>query len=607
MGSCTTKDNHDEEELVRLRQQHEDLKRQLSGLTAPISDRSALFCSPRADGEPEEKFNFTEGDGVPEFLNQLLNFLWPHISTYVSDLIKTTVEPAVQKALPPKLASIFKFDKAQCNLGTVPIQFPYLGAHQSTQITENGTVKNLLLKASVEWKGDISVLLRLAGMGLGVKSLTLEGQLVIEFVDLIDHPPFYSGMRIYFVNVPTTNLGFQGALAGLNTGVIKRKILDVVEAQISSRLVVPNRIGFTQTPEADIFRIKNPRPQGMLTICVQKAKNLLAMDTVVFGASSSDPFVEILVGADCFKSPTVQKCLNPTFNFAKTVPIFHFTTQVVHLKLFDEDAVGENDFLGLIGLKVADMIQWGEESQEIALEDLNGKAGKNGKVFVTAQWRPLLLELKDKQPDKKGFVFAGVYGASKIKAGAEGTKYWVEATFVDLAEPQIKQSPKCLPALENLSSKAKEEEAADMQRKLEIMRKFGVSTDDMAHVLEVEPDSLNEHTVNDDTKSSECAACEKLIKKARHNIDFNHAFEFHTNNAEKSILTLELKEQAPGPNKKELGPEKSLGSTQVAFDYTSETTTATFELESGACIRVRTQLRYLGAPSTTPPWSLAIH
>merc|ERR1719454_2236717 len=112
---------------------------------------------------------------------------------------------------------------------------------------------------------------------------------MLELVGLIDRPPFVEGVRAFLANPPEIDVEFQGAVETfLNVNIIRHQIINVLGDQINSALVVPNRIGFALVPHADIFTIKSPPAQGILTLNILNAKELLAMDTNWFSRPSSD-------------------------------------------------------------------------------------------------------------------------------------------------------------------------------------------------------------------------------------------------------------------------------------------------------------------------------
>merc|ERR1711865_623666 len=130
-----------------------------------------------------------------------------------------------------------------------------------------------------EWNADCEIFLKFAGTGIGLRGVSIKGTLMLELVGLMDRPPFVEGIRAFLRNTPTIDLQFQGAGESLlNVGVIRQQIVNVLRDQINSSLVVPNRMGFALVPNADIFMIKSPCAEGILTLTVWSAKKLLAMD-----------------------------------------------------------------------------------------------------------------------------------------------------------------------------------------------------------------------------------------------------------------------------------------------------------------------------------------
>merc|ERR1719469_1277751 len=96
--------------------------------------------------------------------------------------------------------------------------------------------------------------------------------------------------------------------------------------------------GFGVSPEADRLSIKMPPPRGVLRITAHKATSLRAKDSAgLFSGASSDPYVVLSIGPESYKSQTINRNLNPVFDFACEFPIFAASLQKLHVELMDSD------------------------------------------------------------------------------------------------------------------------------------------------------------------------------------------------------------------------------------------------------------------------------
>lgn len=502
--------------------------------------------------------SFADALSIPAFLNVMLEQTWPCISEYAVHVLQTVIEPEVQRAL-GRVGSQFRFDHNECHLGNQPAQFTEIVVNKTTQVTEHGTLNNVVLRGNLRWEGDISIMTHFAGVPAGVKSVTLSGVLMIEFVGMLPRPPVFQGVRAFFLNPPDVDMGFHGGLHPLrHIQTIKRKILQEGVCQVSKMLVVPNRMGALLEPSADFFRIMRPCPKGLLRLRVLRATDLLGMDKHWFKAKTSDPYCLVQCGAQRVRSHTIAKSLSPSHDFHVWLGISSVRHQRALIEFWDEDLGFKDDFLGAAELPVGDLISHAaDEETWVDLADEVGVPGR-GKVCVTAEWRPFTVNRSNTPTDlgMAGFVLAGIYSAHHLPGEPEGSRYWITAGCSNEmasnslpAEGGSRQCSKKLlrrPPPDPNSSEAKEA-AARMGRKLEILRRYHLAHEDMAEVLDVDAEHLQRQ-----------ASTIELQAATRHNLHFNQPFEFLVSEMDKAILSFEVHCQGPGRGVK----EKVLGSAQ---------------------------------------------
>jgi len=558
---------------------------------------SKQLPSPSAS-ESSTPANFT--GPVADALNRVLEHLWPRISRYATEVISTEVQPILQAALPSALAGL-RFDPERCHLGQQPLEFRKVVIEQEGQSTAAGDIQNLVFQARVEWDADCSIYLSFAGAGLGIRGLKIKGVLLLELVGLMDRPPFFQGLRTFFNNHPDIDLEFQGAAQGLlNSGVIRRRILDVIASQVANLMVVPNRLGFAVTPDADIFCIKSPPAQGLLRLTVHSAQNLLAMDTTWLGAGSSDPYVKVHCGGYSFRSPTQYKTLSPEFSYTVILPVSEPHHQRIRLDLFDEDQMTRDDFLGKLSLPVDALMSWGPESRKVMkLRSDADENGKNGTVCLSAEWRPLLLDTSGTHTDSPGLVFAGVYAASKLPIMPEGTQYWVAIRCAGLSpgfDEAARTTDRCLEAPDLLDKDTPHSTSAaamSMKSKLLLLKKYGMSEADMSKVLEVDEQKLRDSLL----RRSDTDTAGDLARKSTQAVQWDCGFEFPVERLSDAVLSFELWCQSPNAAAKALGTYRCcVGELAECHNCTSWRTVEV----PGTCalLKLKLGLRYLAGDAT---------
>jgi len=532
-------------------------------------------------------------------LNTILGHLWPRISAYTTELIRTEVQPQLQANLPSALQGL-AFDTEKCHLGQRPFEFRRIHIDKESQITATGTLQNLVFQARFEWDADCEVYLTFAGAGFGIQGLSIRGVVLLELVGLLDAPPFFEGIRVFFNNEPEIDIQFQGAGAGmLNLSIIRNKIVDVVTKSIRDLMVVPNRLGYTVVPEADIFRIKSPPAQGMLYFTIWDARELLAMDHSWFRKPSSDPYVIVRCGAYYFKSPTKYKTLNPDFAHTVAIPISEAAHQRVHLELFDEDLLSGDDFLGKLSLPVNAMIAWGHQNRrEFQLEDEHGQRGKSGGIRVSAEWRPLLLDTARANTRAQGLVAVGVHSATQVPRICEGAQFSVVvrcAGIMDGFPDDPKETNWVAESPENQGQHSATDtsaEMASMRSRLMLLKQYNMSEQDMAKVLQVDVQRLHDCLMHRSTTQ----AAGDLATATTQELQWESGFEFPLAQIGKSKLTFDLMCQPPRRSARVLGTYEC--DVSELLKEPNCTAWRTVEVSgSSAVLKLKLCLRHLGEVS----------
>ncbi len=89
----------------------------------------------------------------------------------------------------------------------MPLQFPTIRARAYTeQLASSGKARNVALISTLEYRGDAVLHLEVLGIQLEISSVRICGELVVDFVRQMPRPPFFAGVRAYFVNPPEVSL-----------------------------------------------------------------------------------------------------------------------------------------------------------------------------------------------------------------------------------------------------------------------------------------------------------------------------------------------------------------------------------------------------------------
>lgn len=296
----------------------------------------------------ERSLTLNGGGESLEWLNCLVAQLWPHIAKYVEDLIKG-YESKLQGYMPVGGSSVrFK----TCSLGKEQLKFGPVKARAVDAVLDNQRIdKNgVELEIDISYNSDVDILLSTPIATVGIADLSVNGTLSIIFRPLLSKSPFIGGMEVLFNNPPEINVDFKGIgnvadMPGIYSAV-RRAIDDV----IGGIMVSPNRKAFMISGDetVDLAHIKNPRPEGLLRVTVLKADNLEGSDLNFNMTRTSDPYVEVKIGATKWRTPTIRKTCNPIWPEGNVHDFFVYSrAQLVYIDVFDEDQFTD-DSLGIV-------------------------------------------------------------------------------------------------------------------------------------------------------------------------------------------------------------------------------------------------------------------
>lgn len=319
-----------------------------------------------------------------DWLNFAVSRLWPYVDKTLHSVIKDQVEPALKEALPAPLKGAHF---VKCDLGK---NLPTLGpvyVYDKTKQKHCG----IQLDVGFNWSCDADIELYLvAGMQLGIKSLTLAGEVSLILRPLMDTLPIVGGMQISMISPPSIQWDFVGVANVVDLPVIQGAVRQVVMQLISEQLVLPNRlfIHWLQGREAeiDLTSFQFPRPEAILRLCVCEARGLDAKDWHLFSKASSDPYAIVNVGARCFRTLTRKATLTPVWGDSGWADFFIFNPrQLVKLEVFDEDLMPHcDDSIGTLEVKIGELVEKNRWHTIYARAEEEGKRRKAGEVRLEA-------------------------------------------------------------------------------------------------------------------------------------------------------------------------------------------------------------------------------
>eukprot|EP00929_Paragymnodinium_shiwhaense_P113653 TRINITY_DN81947_c0_g1_i1.p1 TRINITY_DN81947_c0_g1~~TRINITY_DN81947_c0_g1_i1.p1 ORF type:complete len:663 (-),score=20.39 TRINITY_DN81947_c0_g1_i1:58-2046(-) len=363
------------------------------------------------------------------FLNAILVETWPVLTEYISTLLRSNVERALEKKLPRFLKGAQFGD---LDFGDTAIRVEQISVQPFVNQTYLGESRDMEIECQVVWDTDIAVSLSLGGktVNLGVDRIDVNGRLCIYLNNALARLPFYSGVRIYFASTPDISVEIAGGDPKWLDWV-ERIIADVVKQQLSSRLVLPNilAIQMDRRHEETWFQLKRVLPHGVITVHICQAEDLAAADTSLlpWQPDSSDPYFEMQIGAQTWATTVRANTLNPKWNEAEgthTFVVHDLSRQLLTLKCFDEDTGTRDDFLGDVSVNLKEMVPVKAEPEWLPLE--HTPKGYGGRVQIRfVSWSTLTLDANSLNAvTRDGRVAVLFVGVSRVSLRRNSLSDW---------------------------------------------------------------------------------------------------------------------------------------------------------------------------------------
>lgn len=520
-----------------------------------------------------------------DFLNGILAVFWPHMSKFMRDTMVHELNPKLEQ----KLGSGAYMDPEACTFGDVPPYFRDVRLVSQQPGAAGGMLTNLVFRCDVQWEAtDSHFDLNLKGFKLGIERIKFKGVLYFEAVQMLEIKPLFEGARVYFLDPPEIAFDFEGKISLLSEiPMLRQTILRVITSKVADMAVAPHMQGGVLSKEFDIFRIKHPRPRGLLQLTVWCCKGLPAVDRTITSwgkPTCGHPYVEVCCGGQAYKSEVLSNTSNPEFGpkgtgFRVHLVIFRATQQTILVNVHDEHLLRQASLLGSVRLPATSLIgRSGDYAKAeddgakitLELEDEDLVKGRRGSVVVSAAWRPLVDNPDQTHEEGMFWVSMGVYHASHLPMEDAKTMYWVEmemsCTHVDW-HAEVQDTPrKKLIIVEDKHDAIKRNEELD--KKIELCRKHGVSEEDMAKVLSVDPAVIHERASMQEAGVAGSAPVGAQTHPGdKRVIQWDHAADFLIADAEKATCTFVLFAKSPGDKApRELGRQVYTVPEVVAAD-----------------------------------------
>lgn len=318
-----------------------------------------------------------------EWLNKILKQVWPNANFFAKNLIKESIEPNIQQALAGYKLNGFKFDRMI--LGTIP---PRIGG---VKVYDKNVSRNeIIMDLDLFYAGDCDVNFSLSGLRGGIKDFQIHGTVRVIMKPLISQMPLVGGLQIFFLNNPNIDFNLVGVVDLLDMPGLSDILRKIIVEQVAAIMVLPNKLPIILNDGVPALSLKMPEPEGVLRIHVVEAKDLMKKDISVLGKGKSDPYAIVSVGAQQFRTQTIDNTVNPKWDYWCEAFIHAESGQQMQIVLNDKDAGGDDELLGRATVEISSVTKNGEIDTWLTLEQ-----AKHGLIHLRLTWFTLSAEKND--------------------------------------------------------------------------------------------------------------------------------------------------------------------------------------------------------------------
>ncbi|XP_051167181.1 extended synaptotagmin-1 isoform X3 [Leptopilina boulardi] len=361
------------------RKKDHELKRLMAQATALSKEKDVIAS--RMDELPSWVY-FPDFDRA-EWLNKILCKVWPSINHFVRDLFKSTIQPAIIQSLSEYKMKGFQFERLV--LGRIPPKIYGIKTYD-----KNTSRHEIIFDVDILYAGDCDISFSVGNLKGGIKDFQLRGLMRIVLKPLIPVMPLVGGVQAFFLNNPAIDFNLVGAADILDFPGFNDILRKIITQQVAARLVLPNKIIVPLSEDIPSEVLKMPEPEGVLRIHVVQAKHLMKKDIGVLGKGKSDPYAIISVGAQEFRTKTIDNTVDPKWDYWCECVVTSAIAQQLTIHVWDLDDTKNDENLGRATIEVSRVKKKGTIDTWISLE-----LAKHGMVHLRLSWLQLSNKISD--------------------------------------------------------------------------------------------------------------------------------------------------------------------------------------------------------------------
>ncbi|XP_043853610.1 extended synaptotagmin-3 [Dromiciops gliroides] len=309
-----------------------------------------------------------------EWVNKIISQIWPYLGMIMEKKLREKLEPKIRE----KSTHLKTFTFTKLCFGQKCPKVNGVKAH-----TSQCNRRKIILDLQICYIGDCEISVELQKMPAGVNGVQLQGTLRVILEPLLFDKPFIGAVTIFFLQKPHLQINWTGLMNLLDAPGINEVSDSMFEDLIAAHLVLPNRVTVPVKKGLDITNLRFPLPCGVIRVRLLEAKKLERKDGFLGLKGKSDPYALVTIGLQHFRSKTVYRNLNPTWNEVFEFIVYEVPGQDLEVDLYDEDT-DKDDFLGSLQINLGDVMKNSMVDEWFVLNNTT-----SGQLHLKLEWLSL--------------------------------------------------------------------------------------------------------------------------------------------------------------------------------------------------------------------------
>ncbi|XP_072583046.1 extended synaptotagmin-3 isoform X3 [Vulpes vulpes] len=326
-----------------------------------------------------------------EWANKIISQIWPYLSMIMENKFREKLEPKIRE----KSSHLRTFTFTKLYFGQKCPRVNGVKAH-----TNKRNRRQVVLDLQICYIGDCEISVELRKIQAGVNGIQLQGTLRVILEPLLVDKPFVGAVTVFFLQKPHLQINWTGLTNLLDAPGINEISDSLLEDLIATHLVLPNRMTVPVKKGLDVTNLLFPLPCGVIRVHLLEAEKLAQKDNFLGIRGKSDPYAKVSIGLQQFRSKTIYKNLNPTWNEVFEFVVYEVPGQDLEVDLYDEDP-DRDDFLGSLQICLGDVMTNRVVDEWFVLNDTT-----SGRLHLRLEWLSLIANPEALIEDQGGLSTA---------------------------------------------------------------------------------------------------------------------------------------------------------------------------------------------------------